>query len=48
MELSDEEITRRLKNVKRPDHPAPGVLRAYRKGVSGSDKGALWLYGEEN
>ncbi len=42
--LSDEEIAERLKHVKRPDHPAPGVLSAYRRGVSGSDSGALWLY----
>ena len=46
VELTDEEIAERLKTVRRPDHPAPGVLRAYRAGVSGSDKGALWLYGE--
>ena len=48
VELSDEEIAARLKNVKRPDHPAPGVLRAYRRGVSGSETGALWLYDKEN
>ena len=45
--LSDEEIAERLTHVKRPNHPAPGVLAAYRRGVSGSDKGALWLYGHE-
>ncbi len=44
VELTDEEIARRLTQVKRPDHSASGVLRAYRRGVSGSDKGALWLY----
>jgi dihydroxy-acid dehydratase len=27
----------------RPDHPAPGLLDAYRKGVSGADQGAVWL-----
>lgn len=42
--LSDEEISQRLKTVVRPDHPARGVLAAYREGVSGSDQGALWLY----
>ncbi|OUO94137.1 dihydroxy-acid dehydratase [Cloacibacillus sp. An23] len=42
--LTDEEIAERLKHVKRPDHPAPGVLSAYRLGVSGPDEGALWLY----
>lgn len=45
--LSDEEIAERLKHVKRPSHPARGVLAAYRRGVSGSDKGALWLYSDE-
>lgn len=44
--LTDEEIVERLKHVKRPDHPALGILAAYRQGVSGSDKGALWLYGK--
>ena len=48
VDLSDEEIAARLKKIKRPDHPAPGVLRAYRAGVSGSETGALWLYGNEN
>jgi dihydroxy-acid dehydratase len=48
VDLSDEEIAERLKEVKRPNHPAPGVLRAYRAGVSGSETGALWLYGKEN
>jgi len=27
----------------RPDHPAPGLLSAYRKMVGGSQSGALWL-----
>jgi len=27
----------------RPDHPAPGLLAAYRQGVGGADQGALWL-----
>jgi len=44
VELSDEEIAERLKSVVKPNHPAPGVLAAYRKGVGNADKGALWLY----
>lgn len=44
-DLSDAEIALRLKQVKKPDHPAQGVLAAYRREVSGADKGALWLYG---
>ena len=42
--LSDEEITARLKHQQRPEKPAEGMLAAYRKGVSGADEGALWLY----
>lgn len=44
VDLTDEEIAERLKHVKRPDHPAQGVLAAYRKSVSASSNGALWLY----
>lgn len=46
VELSDEEIARRLKTVRRPDHPADGMLAAYRKMVGGAEQGALWLYGQ--
>lgn len=42
--LSGEEISERLKNVKRPDHPAAGMLATYREIVSGVDEGALWIY----
>ena len=44
--LTAEEINERLKHARRPDHPARGVLAAYRENVSGSDSGALWLYGK--
>ena len=43
-DLSDEEIAERLKTVKRPDHPAKGILAAYRETVSSSRDGAVWLY----
>lgn len=46
VDLTDQEIQERLKHVKRPNHPAPGVLASYRQCVSGSDQGALWLYGK--
>ncbi len=48
LEVSDEEIARRLQEIKRPDHPAPGVLAAYRAMVEGVDKGCTWLYRREN
>lgn len=44
VKLTDAELAERYKEIKRPDHPAPGVLNAYRHGVSGADKGAVWLY----
>ena len=45
VELSDEEIAARLREVKYPDKPVSGVLRAYRAGVRGAETGALWLMG---
>lgn len=42
--VSEEELTRRRQaGFKRPDHPAPGLLAAYRKMVSGADTGAIWI-----
>ena len=44
VELTDEELNKRLSEIRRPEHPAPGVLAGYRAGVSGAEEGALWLY----
>jgi len=42
--VSDQAFNRRKeKGLKRPDHPAPGMLSAYRSVVAGADKGAVWL-----
>ncbi len=42
--ISDEELQRRREaGLRRPDHPAPGMLAAYRRMVGSADKGALWL-----
>ena len=42
--LSEEELARRQQqSLKRPDHPAPGMLAAYRKMVTGAEQGAVWL-----
>jgi dihydroxy-acid dehydratase len=42
--IPEEELARRRKKrARKPDHPAPGVLAAYRKTVGSADKGALWL-----
>jgi len=42
--ISDEELRERQKSPPaRPDHPAPGVLAAYRERVRGAETGAVWL-----
>jgi len=45
--LSDEEIAKRLQAAVKPNHPAKGVLAAYREGVTDADMGAVWLYGKD-
>ncbi len=44
LEVPDEELERRRAAFQRPDHPAPGILRAYRRAVSGAEEGAVWLF----
>lgn len=44
LEVPDEELERRRAMFQRPDHPAPGILRAYRRAVSGAEEGAVWLF----
>jgi len=44
LEVSDEEIAERLKNVKHPDHPAEGFLSAYRRSVGPVSEGCTWMY----
>jgi dihydroxy-acid dehydratase len=45
LEVSDEEIAARMKHVKLPEnHPAHGVLGAYRKAVDNVNTGCSWLY----
>lgn len=42
--VGEEELQARMSNPPpRPDHPAHGVLAAYRDRVSGADTGAVWL-----
>jgi dihydroxy-acid dehydratase len=42
--VSAEEMQRRREaGVKKPNHPAPGLLAAYRKTVGSADAGAIWL-----
>jgi dihydroxy-acid dehydratase len=39
----DEMKRRKSEKRKKPDHPAYGVLKAYRERVGGADEGAVWL-----
>ncbi|MDR1579369.1 MAG: dihydroxy-acid dehydratase [Synergistaceae bacterium] len=48
LHVPDEEMKRRRKNWRCPDRPLKGVLAAYRAGVSGAERGAVWLYKDEN
>lgn len=47
LEVSDEELDARLRTVVRPEHPARGVLAAYRRAVRDVGCGATWLYGKD-
>ncbi len=39
----DEMAMRKVMKHEKPDHPAPGMLQAYRHSVCGADEGATWL-----
>jgi dihydroxy-acid dehydratase len=42
--ISEEELKKRgQEELTRPNHPASGMLTAYRKTVTGAEKGAIWL-----
>jgi len=42
--VPDEELQKRREaGYKRPDHPAPGMLAAYRNMVTGAESGAIWI-----
>jgi len=44
LHVPEEELRKRqTEGAKRPHHPAPGLLKAYRHAVSGADSGAVWL-----
>ena len=47
LEVSDEEIAQRLKEAKRPDHAAKGVLSAYRAMAGSVSRGCGWLYNQK-
>ena len=42
--VNEDELRSRMQApTSRPNHPAPGILVAYRQMVSGADQGAIWL-----
>ena len=43
-EIYDEKITERMKTVKRPDHPAKGILAACHKMLESADKVCTWIF----
>lgn len=44
LHVPDQELEQRKTHIQRPNRPLSGVLKAYRNGVSGAEKGAAWLY----
>ncbi|MGI6097325.1 MAG: dihydroxy-acid dehydratase [Dethiobacteria bacterium] len=45
--VPSEELEQRRKEVKKPRRDCKGVLSAYRSGVGGAEKGAVWLYRQD-
>ncbi len=44
LHVDEAELEKRKVAVKKPERPLKGVLAAYRKAVSGAERGALWMY----
>lgn len=47
LHVPDDVLAERKKHIQRPNRPLKGVLSAYRAGVSGADKGAVWMYRDD-
>lgn len=47
LHVSQEELAMRKEKIERPKRPLSGVLAAYRAGVSGAEKGAVWMYRDD-
>ena len=47
LQVPEAELEKRKAEVKRPERKLSGVLAAYRAGVGGADKGAIWLYRDD-
>ena len=44
LHVDEAELEKRRALIVKPDHPARGVLAAYRAAVGGAEGGALWMY----
>ena len=44
LHVEEAALEKRKASVQKPDHPARGVLAAYRASVGGAEQGALWMY----
>ena len=47
LKVSEQELEARKAAIQRPQRKLSGVLAAYRAGVSGAEKGAVWLYRDD-
>ena len=47
LQVEPAELAKRQEQVGRPDRKLHGVLAAYRAGVGGAEKGAVWLYRDD-
>ena len=47
LHVSEEELATRKPKITKPNHPAHGVLAAYRAAVGSAEKGALWMYAHD-
>lgn len=47
LRVSEEELALRRKAIQKPARNLSGVLAAYRAGVGGAEKGAVWLYRDD-
>lgn len=44
LEITEEELNERMKNQRKPNHPAHGILNTYRNTVKNVNSGCTWLY----
>ena len=47
LKVSPDELERRKSQIKKPQRDLKGMLASYRAGVSGAEKGAVWLYRDD-